>query len=209
MRCNLKRTHATSLTDDELIFLDVMFDGAAPFRMLRQSMFMDYWNSDPHSLDDCQLRDTIDRFCEGGVLEPDPFGYQNQTYYGLTRHGGALWESERTPVWKRYVLNSYRAMPSGKQMVSILAVSADVRDDYWCTGCDLGMWSSNIARVRFWRIANHTLIPWKRFPHIYVAVAIVNQDQEEPNTAWMLYEARRTWWQNVSELQKFIKSDTL
>ena len=79
MRYDPKRTHATLLTDDELILLDVMFDCSAPLRMLRQSMLLDHWNRDPHNLDDHQLRDTMDQFCEAGILVSEPFTYRDET----------------------------------------------------------------------------------------------------------------------------------
>jgi hypothetical protein len=205
MQHNLKRTHATSLSDDELILLDVIFDGPAPLRMLRQSMFWDYWNRQPHNLDDHQLRDTLDLFCEARILVSELFTWRNETRpcYGLTPHGGELWESERTPVWDRYATDRYLCGPesSGRQTMSICALSANIRDDFWQIGGKTGMWSSDVGRVRFWQISRHVLIPWKSFPRIFVAIAKIRECHE---CDWALYETRRTWWRTVEELQKFL-----
>jgi hypothetical protein len=151
MRTNLKRTHTTSLTDDELILLDVMFSGGAPFRMLRQSVFTDQWNCPPHNLDDCQLGDTLDRFCSTGMLESDLVSFRDarQMYYYMTPHGGSSWESERTPIWDRYAMDTCWSLEgwAEKEIVFILAVSAGIRDDFWQVGRDVGMWQGNVRRA--------------------------------------------------------------
>ena len=141
--------------------------------MLRRSAFADHWNRPSHKLDDDQLCDTLSRFCEANVLasEPDTWREETCVLYGLTPHGGELWEAERTPVWDRYAMDQYRQERLGRQTMLACALSANVCDDFWRIGGEARMWSSDVGRVRFWKISRHVLIPWKSFPRIYVAVA--------------------------------------
>jgi hypothetical protein len=203
MQRDLRRTHATVLSDDELILLDVMFDCRPPLRLLRRSVFRNQWNLCSHNLDDEQLRKTIDRFCEAGILvsESSSWGEEICLYYGLTPHGGELWEAERTPIWDRYATERYGGYSSGRETVTIRALSASIRDDFWRVGNDARMWDSDGGRVRFWEISRHVLIYWKNFATIYVAVAHIRDCY---GCDWSLYNARRTWWRNVEELQKFL-----
>jgi len=68
MEKKVSRTFATSLTDDEIILLDVMFSGGAPFRLLRRENLNSQWNRRSHNLTDEQLRDTLQRFVKSGVM---------------------------------------------------------------------------------------------------------------------------------------------
>jgi hypothetical protein len=205
----LKRTNATSLSDDELTLLDVMFDCGVPYHMLRQCMFMDYFNREPHNLDDVQLRNVIDRFCQQGILtsESEVVGNQNRVFFQLTGQGGALWESERTPIWEHYATDQYRGTRSGKTMISILAVSENVLDTFWQFGTEVGMWPNQRVRIRRRRLANRPLISWKTFPEIFAGVAILEGRDPLQIVDGTLFDARRSFWRDVLELQKFLESD--
>ena len=75
MQYDLKRTHATSLTDDELILLDVMFS-IGPAHTAQTADNPCFWTigiADPHNLDDHQLRDTDGPVCEAGILVSELF----------------------------------------------------------------------------------------------------------------------------------------
>jgi hypothetical protein len=205
---HLRRTRTTSLSDDELTVLDVLFCGAfAPLRSLRRSTFKDQWNCPSHALDDEELTDTLNRFCEAGVLSSEQFLSEmrgQHPCFGLTAYGGALWEAERTPTWDRYATERYGGCDDslGRYRVSICALSADIRDDFWMIGSEVGMWASDTGRARFAQIPKYHLIPWKDFPCTYVAVGKVRDCSL--GCDWLLYDARRTWWRNVEELQRFL-----
>jgi hypothetical protein len=145
----------------------------------------------------------MNRFCGANILAPEPDAWRDGVclYYSLTPHGGKLWEAERTPIWDRYATERYGEDASGRQTVSICALSANIRDDFWRIGNEARMWGNDVGRVRFWAISRHVLIPWKNFPRIYVAVALIRWCCD---CDWSIYESRRTWWRNVEELQKFL-----
>jgi hypothetical protein len=193
MEQSLSRTYATTLTDDELILLDVMFDGGAPFRLLRRNVFQDQWNCHSHNLSDEQLRETLKRLVESGLLKTER--RDRRTYFQLTPDGGQKWETERLPVWHRYATDKYGETPLGKPFVTITARSSQSRDDFWRIGCEVGFFAYTNGRIKTSMIKNHVLIPWKTFPSLYVLVAVL--DDWFASTDWRAFDARRTWWRVV------------
>jgi hypothetical protein len=185
-----------------------LFDKSAPFRLLRKSVFAHQWNYRPHNLDDNQLRDAIDRFCDAGMLVSERLPWpdnETELFYRLTRQGGQLWEAERTPLWDRYAVDQYCRGPCHEQHISVCALSAGVLEDFLRIGGDPGMWSGEIARVRRWCITNHVLIPWKSFPNICAAIVVLGDDKHSNWLhRWATYVSGRTWWCNVEELQRFL-----
>lgn len=102
-----RRSELTSLSNDELILLDVMFDKSVTFQQLRGRDFGLRWNYQSHSLDDEQLRETLLRFMALGWIdnsEDKPFkvGDGSDHRFSLTPVGGHYWELERRPRWNRY-----------------------------------------------------------------------------------------------------------
>ncbi len=104
----LKRTYATSLTDDELILFDVMFWRDVAFSQLRLENFGEVFNyPDEHShhYPAEKLWRVLDTLIARGLLHAH-IGHSiigRRTYYGLTSAGGRLWELERQPDWMRFV----------------------------------------------------------------------------------------------------------
>ena len=160
------RTNKTWLTDDQLILLDVLFDGAAAFRLLRGKAFRGQWNLGySHTLDDDQLQCNLRWLCEHGVLDEERF--RDETVFRMTAAGGAFWSQERCPVWKRYCTQQhYTTTLRNRTMITVLAVSAQVRDDF------LALWPLNPARRRTATIADHGLIEWHPFGQLFGVFSI-------------------------------------
>lgn len=195
-----RRTNTSSLTDDELILFDVMFDAWVPFRLLRREIFSAQWNvKRPHSLSDAELRQTVERLVTSKLLRTK--SRDTHKYLGLTQEGGQLWETERLPTWHRYATERHLETPSGKDLVTITATSSRIRDESWDIGRAVGMYAHSTGRVRTALIKNHELIPWKSFPNLYVLVAVV--DDWFPSTDWKAFEVKRTWWRTPRENEKF------
>jgi hypothetical protein len=57
---------------------------------------------------------------------------------------------------------------------------------------------------RYWQIRNHRLIPWRDFSAIHVIVARGAFD-DIAETDWAAYEADRTWWGTIEELDSLRK----
>ena len=202
------RTNATDLTDDELSLLDVMFDGGVAISMLRQCNIGPQFNVRPHSLDDESLKQSLKRFQQQGIVEPLEFRHRNRRYIGLTSDGVSLWESERCPKWERYCTERVCAELRGKTIISVRAVSPDVRDEY------LRIAVENPIRLKKTTINDNGLIKWKLFDRLHVGlaschepndVAVDNYDMwiQERRNYILMVERERTWWRTVRELQKF------
>lgn len=207
MPSDLYRTSKTSLTDDELLILDVIFDGGAKPSMLRQRNFVEQWNSQSHSLTDDQLKSTIKQWLNDGVLEAHP--NDRGRYVAMTPAGGELWASERRPIWERYCTERYPATIRGRVIMSVTAVASTVRDDF------LQLWPQNRPRIRRANIRDPGLIDWHRFDEIHVGLASYDNQPDSMSLAkfnlWLVHhqewiarvESERTWWRSVGELQKF------
>jgi hypothetical protein len=212
MASPLFRTHRTSLNDDELILLDVLFKWRISFAALRSANFAVQFNCDSHKLNDAQLSETLDRFCEKGILtmepphpEPGLKGYGE--WFEITARGGELWESERTPVWERFVGCHHHEPVPGKARVSLCGPSARICEDSLRTYWDGVVWRRRLGRVRIFQITNHELLPWKSFPTIHVAVGVSGEAipfEEFMQRDRSLYESRRSGWSTVGQLQKFV-----
>jgi hypothetical protein len=208
------RTGATDLSQDNLLLLDVLFDGGAPIRLLRREGFVEQWMSCPHNLDDSQLRAELRAMCDHGLLCPDANSRGEQCVV-MTEHGGDLWSQERCPAWDRYLIDCYRETIQGVPYVSIKATSAAIAYDMLRFGGPCGNWILDGVRVRKFKIRNHHLIPWRSFPHLYVLVAMNYAESDsyfsDPTTYRQHLDGlaqQRTWWRSVRELQKFLPASS-
>jgi hypothetical protein len=203
----LYRTHHTALSDCDLLILDVMFDRSVTYRMLTQANFEPTFNAPSHSLSDDDLKAAIQEMLRDNIVEPSKNRFGD--FLSMTSHGGALWSSERCPVWDRYCTESYPAVIQGRTIMSVKAVSAGVRDDF------LRLWPEYPARCRTARIRDTGLIGWHPFGHIHVGLASYDEPREwscDEHDDWLKQhrahvervETERSWWRTVGELQKFV-----
>ena len=202
------RTRSTSICDDDLILLDVLFDGAASTRLLRRDVFHWQWNLGySHNLTDNELRSHLLKLCELGVIKTTVSG--TRICFQLTALGRDLWSQERCPDWSRFCRERYREISQGRTLMSVVAVSTEIRDDF------LRVRLMNPARRRTARISDFGLVPWKPFGQLQVGMATyVEQHQwtlEELSVQEALLreyrtrlERERTWWRTVPELQRFV-----
>lgn len=193
----------TTLTDDELILLDVMFDGfwmRPP--LLRRAIFRERWNTAEHSLSDEELRETLLRWTRSGLLE---FGVEG--YVRITAQGGSLWEAERTPVWDRFACGHSRPLPSGDRVWMILARQRQIAEHYYWWHVTVGLRARVPARrMHRVEVRRCTWLRWKRFP-TWQLFALPVQDRpidEVLRANWQELESHRSWWNTVRDLQKFL-----
>jgi hypothetical protein len=199
MQQEVTRTNATSLQDTELFLLDVMFDGGAPFRLLRDEAFECQWNRRSHGLSDDSLKTTLLHLVSLGIIY-EMQGY-DETFYRFTELGGRLWEAEREPKWNRYAIDTYGETFSCKPTITIVATDPRIRDEFWSIGCDVGLFAYSGGRRRTAAIRKHELIYWKTFEQIHVLVAIIDESCYE--TDWLAFDGHRTFWRSVHENEKF------
>jgi hypothetical protein len=205
------RTSKTWLTDEQLILLDVLFQGGASFDLLRDEGFREQFNLPySHNLNDGQLQCQLRWLCERGVLEAKRD--HDRIVFHVTAAGGALWSQERCPVWERYCIETYKTTSRGRTMMTVLAVSPRVRDDF------LTRWPLDPARRRSITMKDQGLIGWHRFGQLFVGVATYEEPRRwtpEEYAIWVerhqrhqaMLERERSWWRFVEELQRFVPKD--
>jgi len=201
------RTNATSLSNDELVLLDVVFSGDVSFELLRRDAFHLQWNLGyAHDLSDIELREQLRRLCERHILATED--YPDCTRYSMTPIGGDLWSQERCPVWDRYCIQRNTTTRHDNTRTTVVAVSPEVRDHFLalCPGVPL--------RQRTVTIPGNRLLSWRLFPQLYAGLATYYEDPEwtfeeylthrEPPGQSAMVERERSWWETVRDLQKFL-----
>ena len=206
------RTNETLLTESDLIILDVLFNTSCELRFLRDSVFKKQWNlSYSHNLGDVALEDTIASLCQRGILVSEIDS--DRTLYKLTVGGGDLWSAERCPVWERYCTERYKTTIRQRTMMTVIAVSASVRDEF------LDYFPMYTARRKASTISDFGLVPWHTFGTLYIGVATYSEPRrismdeiddyfERCKNQITILNANRSCWRMVSELQRFIESDS-
>jgi hypothetical protein len=192
------------LTDDQLILLDALFYAPTSAGLLRRDGFHHQWNFGyAHALDDAELDCHLRWLCEHGVLERETDA--ESVRVALTAYGGELWSQERCPAWERFCKERYATTSRGRTRMTVLAASPEIRDDF------LRLWPPTPARFRKAAIDGLPLIDWHPFPRLFVGVATYEEqlefnlaDYAEDCQRHTTVERERSWWRNVSELQRFV-----
>lgn len=213
------RTLTTWLSDDDLLLLDAMFDCGVRFGHLRRDNYQLQWNLPyTHNYDDHQLQGRLDYLCQRQILQQQRA--EGHTYFRFTVQGGDLWSQERCPDWQRYCSDRYKETLRNRTMISVVSVSASTRDDYlhlWPTHSSQISYDHPIRRRKF-TVRNGTLISWLPATLLHVGVATFVEVRQwksgeealtaskQEREAWQEMERQRTWWREISELQRFVPS---
>jgi len=202
MMCLPQLTGITQLTDDELLLFDFMFDKRLEQRHLERDDYSFHMNVRYcHSLDSEQLREALIRLATQGLVVATTDG--SVTRWSLTPLGGSQWELERKPRWDAYCGELEKPLRSGKPVMMVLSPSKATAEKFWDMGVNARLWKMGNEPRRYWRIQNHRLIPWRDFSAIHVLAARNAAYTHEPE--WEAYEANRTWWRTISELDSLLK----
>lgn len=205
------RTNSTWLSDDDLILFDVIFARGTLIRLLRRRSFREQWNLGyNHNYTDAELKLRLRELWKHRVIEVE--SRNNRTYLRMTAEGGRLWSEERCPVWERFCTERIKTTSQGRSLMSVVAVSPGVRDDY------LRVWSPKESRRRVTAICNFGLVSWRSFPTLHVGIATYFErlpqtpDEIAIYRQWYFgHQARaqndRSWWRSVPELQRFITKE--
>jgi hypothetical protein len=193
-----RRSRATALTDDELLLLDFMFEWHVPERMLRRDVYPLHMNVDYcHGLDDHELRKTLQRLSESGLVAESPADDDNT--WSLTPLGGKQWELERQPRWDAYCQDLQKWHRSGRRLGIVVSPNRETAERFLSVASAAGLWGFRDAAPRYFCITRHELIPWREFPAIHVFAARTNSN-DDAEVDWDFYETHRTWWRSVGEL---------
>jgi len=212
MKINIKRSHATELSDDELILFDVLFDSYTSVNSLKkEDEFSLRFNYKSHAMNANELKDTIERFVANGLMRFKlcVHGRNNEivTYVGLTEKGGKLWEMERLPIWDKFVTDSSYDY-NGFCELAIISPNLQVAKDFIkiAQECKLYELSDpiDLEIEELQKEETKEIIPWKTFDKLYKITSRLSDrtGRESPqDTNWVLYETKLMWWRTVDELQ--------
>jgi hypothetical protein len=206
------RTNSTWLSDDHLILLDAIFDHGAWEADLTQAAIGSLCNLPySHNFSDDQLQQQLAELSGQHVIT------RHMNEHGptvrITANGGDLWCRERTPIWDRFCTERYKTTLRGQTLMSVIAVSAEVRDTF------LEIWPMYPARRRRTVIRDFGLIKWHPFTQLHVGLATYDEPNSWSGDEYIshrkassehqaLLRRERTWWRNVKELQRFMPRTT-
>jgi len=195
------RSGQSTLSSAELRLLDVIFDGNAPTRLLRDNVFATQWALPSHGLNDDEL--------DAAYFNLEKLGCVNRLEskrgpcLSITERGGKIWEVEREPEWSRYCSARQSASLKDCAIDSVCAVSPSIRDEYIKSAI------FQPIRLKTVAISDPPLLTWKLFERIYVGLASYTEEQQSTESFMEFsehlrrVEEVRTWWSNVRQLQRF------
>jgi predicted transcriptional regulator len=200
-----RRSGKTPLSDDELIILDALFDGARPLGTLYREKFSEIHNLPyRHDLSRNEVTETVRKLELQGILHSEE-GQSRGTYFSLTEEGGRLWEREREPDWTCFVAVDGQLDSNGNRTTmiarsqSLVVAQAYLETLEACGHTPVILESRTAKMVEIARV-----LPWKSLEQVHEVHALIGRAaEEEPKIDWKLYQDRRIWWTTVSELQDF------
>ncbi|MCE9606456.1 MAG: hypothetical protein K8U03_16295 [Planctomycetia bacterium] len=208
------RTGNTWLSDDLLIVLDRLFNIGCGLRFLKRETFQLQWNLDySHGFDDEELERQLGSLCDQGLLLRDDEDRAYGAIYRMLPKGGALWSEERRPVWERYCQCRWTSTMRGREVLTVVAVSARIRDDI------LRVYPRSPTRTRTKVLTEYPyFLGWLPFDRLYLGAAICDAEMPSPEGSaeefaayskrisdnYARLDAERTWWDDVADLQRFI-----
>lgn len=202
------RTGITNLTDDELILFDLLFDGYHSDSALSAGVYSDYLNvAYTHAYSDAELPDVLDclearQWIWKKVID---FKGNTRTLFTLSDMGRELWELERNPDWRSYVVTSQRELGPralGSQMIFCMDETIGRR-------CGGALFASGLVTplsgmlVR--KLGSRRLIPSKSFDGVF-AIRFRTKDRLQTiprNVDWKVYSDSRCWWRGIKEMRHF------
>jgi len=216
------RTHNTDLSDDALLLLDaiIYFNGWVADQMSQEDYSFHMNVGYSHSLADKEILHTLEDLRKIGVLRKAEQEFDISWF--ATEMGGCFWESERQPIWGKFVVEwHYYAPPYARYDDPIAHLLLEATDDnpiavirspsqetlrsYYAATEVLDMWKPKVGSEV--NIVCSMDFGWKVFERMHVlCVPILSYSERNESMAATIaraedYNRRRTWWRNLQELQ--------
>lgn len=156
-----------------------------------------------HELSDATVRRTIETWVAWGWLEPpeEDDGYRS---FSLTPKGGAVWESERQPLWHLYCTDAqYSRQATNTYWGQIISPSRQTAERFYRTARQCSFFEGKIQhRSRRTRVLRHCReVWWKPFPKAIEIRFLLEENTDNYQWIdWSIYEKARRWWRTPSEL---------
>ena len=198
------RTHASGLTDDELIHFDwfaqmAMYDCWSRPLLAEDAAIHMNLPFQPHTMADSDLRARIEQWHGEGLFRRKLDEDDGRLTYYLTPAGGALWAAERLPVW-----NCYHAWESavGEGWLFVTAPSRKIARQYLHSAIRC-RYINSYKRPRTYRLDGcwpDEDFPWPRFERAWQLRIRIKQDNGLLSPDWERLEKERTGWSTPEEL---------
>jgi hypothetical protein len=199
-----KRTFCTSLSNDELILFDALFDvWDTPESLLSENFATAFNLPYTHDLDTAGVRTTIEGLIERGLIQTrvERTPAKDITWLALTAAGGELWTLEREPAWDRFCDDA--SWPTGAHdgpwMMCVRSPSLETARAFLETAIRCGLYDITPQHMTE-ATTGEALIPWHSFPVVYELRAPLATPQSV-DVDWARYQRERRWWRTVSELE--------
>ena len=204
MRSPATRTLRTSLTDDELILFDGLFDVWDTLESLLRENYST-WHNLPHSheLDASALTHSLQALLDRGLIQSrtEHRSGRDMTWFALTERGGDLWMLERQPVWERYCVDDCWPAEAGGDawLLSVRSPLFETASAFLNAAVRCRLYEVDMEHLTVERKPAEALIPWKTFDVVY-ELRVPVSSPAGGHVDWDLYEKERTWWRNLNEL---------
>lgn len=200
-----ERTRTSNLTDSELILFDFLFDSIVPRPMLEKEEFLIHYNTGySHDLNTQELNSVLDRFIKDDLLFEEKQNYWGKQvlFFGLTLKGGKIWESERKPIWSRYIVDAQDHTETDNiWKAEICSYSKETLITCVNYYVENGFFGDLVSSLKYAQLDSQCLIYWRIPSIVYECTFLVSTDGNE-KIDWEKYNSERVWWRNVRELQK-------
>lgn len=194
------RTGVTSLSDAELLILDIAALNGGLRSFFSRDVFPRQYNYPSHHLPDELLHETLDRFEQEGIIDGENhvnYASQPDRTIRITKRGGAIWESERKPDWSRYVMDWYPG-----QYIAIYGHSAAVCEFLFEVAQSSQFIEYSGGPVRR-AVAERQLIYWRKAQPVHCLAARISKGQSWLICNWDEFHANRCWWRFPDEISRF------
>ncbi|QDT10968.1 hypothetical protein K239x_29610 [Planctomycetes bacterium K23_9] len=202
MQNQLRRTHATELTDAELILFDIIATRGGTRRYFHPDVFPLQYNYPSHGFTPNDLSAALNRFEASGWATGSDFidrHSKSDREISITDAGARLWESERQPDWSRLVMEWYgRSRPNTERhRVSVLGHSHAICQRFFDVSCECGFFDYDLGPVVS-RMANRKLIYWRPVQPVYLISGWLNSWHGRAD--WEHFQRERVWWRFADEI---------
>jgi len=221
------RTHKTDLSDDALLLLDAIihFNGWVADQMIQEDYSFHMNVGYSHSLADEEITQVLENLREIGVLRKVEQEHDDGDAWFATELGGHVWESERQPIWDKFVVDCQYSAPADDEyqkydapvahllleatddnpIAVIRSPSQETLRSYYAATEVFDMWKPKVGSEV--NIVCRMDFGWKVFEQMHVlCVPIQAYTERNESTATTIgrvkrYNQIRTWWRDLRELQ--------
>jgi len=209
-----KRTNKTDLSDVELCLFDLLFDANSIVNGLIKEVSEQGLGCEKRLVEPVEFVDIANKLIEKGLIKLKLISLNKKvsSVIGLTPKGGEVWETEREPIWDKYVMDLC-SDENGFWELNVISPSFEIAQEFIKISHKCKLYEmKNLDSVHCDQIcSDETHIPWKNFTKLYkISSKLVElgavDDATNNSVNWETYRNSLGWWRSVSELQ-LLKND--